>query len=268
MSESRHRELPGAADTADRESRAEALLVEGLDEYFQGHFEEAIHLWTRVLFVDRAHARARAYINRARTAQSERLRRADEMLHAAGDLLARGDLDQARRLLANAEQTSGADEKVAELWARLERVERTRGPGSGRESSAAGIVDARPVRSVWWSLRIVAQGLAASAFAVFLFTLAVSPVVGEWIAGQRGAPAGRGADEPPPLEVLTIEDAALVRARSLYARGRLAEALVVLDGVGSVDERHDVDQLRVEIQRLLLSNGRTGAVRPPEDGVR
>jgi hypothetical protein len=130
------------------------------------------------------------------------------------------------------------------------------------------IVDARPVRSVWWSLRIVAQGLAASAFAVLLFTLAASPVVGEWIAGHRGAPAGRGAVESPRLEVLTTEDTALVRARSLYARGRLAEALVVLEGVGTVDVRHDVDELRVEIQRWLLSSGRTGPARPPEDGVR
>src|SRR5690606_17337195 len=117
------------------------LLVEGLDKYFQGNYDEAIHLWTRVLFIDRTHARARAYINRARTALGERQRHADEMLHGAGDLLDRGDLDAARQLLVNAEQTSGADEKVAELWARLERIERTRSPTPHLSPGPPAIVD-------------------------------------------------------------------------------------------------------------------------------
>ena len=61
--------------------QAEALLVDGLERYFNGRYEDAIHLWTRVLFLDRSHARARAYIDRARTALAERQRRAEEMLH-------------------------------------------------------------------------------------------------------------------------------------------------------------------------------------------
>ena len=246
--------MPGAADVAERESRTEALLVDGLDQYFEGHFEEAIHLWTRVLFIDRSHDRARAYINRARTAQSERARRGDEMLHAAGDLLTRGQLDQARRLLANAEQASGADEKVAELWARLERVERTR--HAAPASPAVAVVDARPVRSWRWSARIAVQCLAAAAFAVLVFTMAASPVVGEWLAGQRGSAPARATSGPPPLEVLTTEDVALVRARQLYARGRLAEALAVLDRAEGPAWQRDVDQLRAEIERWLLMSGR------------
>jgi tetratricopeptide (TPR) repeat protein len=259
MSESRHRELPGAADAADRESRTEALLVDGLDQYFQGHFDEAIHLWTRVLFIDRTHARARAYINRARTAQAEGLRRTDEMLQTAGELLSRGDLAQARRLLANAEQASGADEKVAELWARLERVERTRQVAA--TVPAIGIVDARPVRNwrrVW---RVAAQTMAAGAFAVLLVSVVGSPVVGEWITGNRGAGAPRVASVARPLEVLSVDDVALVRARQLYARGRLAEALDVLDRVDGVNgSRESVDRLRVEIQRWLLMSRQNAAV--------
>ena len=49
-------------------ARLEALLVDGLERYFTGRYEDAIHLWTRVLFLDRSHARARAYIDRARRA--------------------------------------------------------------------------------------------------------------------------------------------------------------------------------------------------------
>ena len=250
MSESSHRELPGAAEAGDRESRAEGLLVDGLDQYFQGNFDEAIHLWTRVLFIDRTHARARAYINRARTAQGERLRRADEMLHMAGDLLTRGDLDQARRLLATAEQASGADEKVAELWARLERVERTR---QMAPASPVAIVDARPVRGWGWIGRMVAQVTAVGAFAVLLVSVVASPVVGEWLAGRRGAGSTRATSATRPLDVLSVEEVALVRARQLYARGRLSEALAVLDRVdGASGNRDVIDRLRVDIQRGLL----------------
>ena len=56
------------------DARIEQLLVAGLDHYFAGDFESAINLWTRVLFLDRHHDRARAYIERARSAQAERQR--------------------------------------------------------------------------------------------------------------------------------------------------------------------------------------------------
>jgi tetratricopeptide (TPR) repeat protein len=247
MSESKLRELPGTAAAADKESRTEALLVEGLDQYFEGRFDEAIHLWTRVLFIDRTHARARAYINRARTAQSERLRRADEMLHAAGDLLDRGDLREARGLLADAEQASGADEKVAELWAKLERVERSRH------------VPAR-------MLRVGAQVVAIAALAVFVVSLAASPVVGEWVSGGSTNGIVVDAGGPRPLEVLSSEDAAMVRARHLYSRGRLTEALTILDRTATDGtSREAVDQLRIEIQRWLLLS-RLGSATTAETG--
>ena len=54
--------------------RVEELLLAGLDHYFAGQHELAINVWTRVLFLDRGHARARAYIERARGAIAERQR--------------------------------------------------------------------------------------------------------------------------------------------------------------------------------------------------
>ena len=50
--------------------------------YFRGRFERAIDVWTRVLFLDRSHARARAYIDRARAAVAERVRESEALLHA------------------------------------------------------------------------------------------------------------------------------------------------------------------------------------------
>src|SRR5687767_13533447 len=126
MPDSRRVLSTGSSGAVDRDSRAEALLVDGLERYFNGQFEEAIHLWTRVLFLDRSHARARAYIDRARTALAERQRQADEMLHATGEWLAQGDADRARALLTKAEASFGDDERAAELRLRLERLERLR----------------------------------------------------------------------------------------------------------------------------------------------
>src|SRR6187402_2854273 len=109
MPETKRLESTPASEVADRDSRAEALLVEGLDRYFAGQYEDAIHVWTRVLFLDRSHARARAYIDRARTAIAERQRASDEMLHATSEMLTRGDAAEARRLLDEILNTGGDD---------------------------------------------------------------------------------------------------------------------------------------------------------------
>ena len=59
------------ASEPDRDAKIEQLLLVGLDHYFAGRYELAINVWTRALFIDRSHARARAYIERARSAQAE-----------------------------------------------------------------------------------------------------------------------------------------------------------------------------------------------------
>ena len=41
-------------------TRDQHLLLAGLDHYFSGRYEQAIDVWTRALFFDRSHARARA----------------------------------------------------------------------------------------------------------------------------------------------------------------------------------------------------------------
>jgi len=51
-----------AEAASDRDAKIEQLLLVGLDHYFAAHYELAINVWTRALFLDRSHARARAYI--------------------------------------------------------------------------------------------------------------------------------------------------------------------------------------------------------------
>src|SRR5688500_15748078 len=117
--------LPVVADVPerDRDARIEELLLAGLDHYFSEQHELAINVWTRVLFIDRGHARARAYIERARSAVAERQRKGDELLHTGSAAFDRGDAEGARKLVASAvEHGASADEALA-LLARIERLD-------------------------------------------------------------------------------------------------------------------------------------------------
>src|SRR4051812_19259851 len=104
------------------ESRIEELLLAGLDHYFSGQHELAINVWTRVLFLDRSHARARAYIERARTAIAERQREGDELLHAGLAAFSRGEAVDARRLLTSAVERGARPEEAMAVLERLDRV--------------------------------------------------------------------------------------------------------------------------------------------------
>ncbi len=249
MAEIRRSDLGDNGAGPERDGRIESLLVEGLDRYFANRYEEAVHIWTRVLFLDRSHPRAKAYIDRARTALAERQRRGDELLHASRSLLEQGKTGDARQLLTEAVAATGDDERAAALRMRLDRLDRTRWgiPADAilpATSSRAGIVVAP---AIWWSL------------------IAATSLVTLWLVAQLVFPAWQPIDTAPPtvtfvaapLPVLGHADVALVRARTLFQRGRLADALLALDRVGVDDRRRtEADRLRVEIQRLLLAADR------------
>src|SRR5438132_14410834 len=88
-----------SAPAADRDAKIEHLLLTGLDHYFAAQYEHAINVWTRALFLERSHARARAYIERARSALAERQRESEELLQNGVAAFQRGDAPEARRLL-------------------------------------------------------------------------------------------------------------------------------------------------------------------------
>lgn len=255
MSEPRRAEF-SATPAVDQASQADALLVQGLDQYFLGRFEDAIHIWTRVLFLDRSHPRARAYIDRARSAIAERQRRSDEMLQATQQLLDRGDAVAARALLREAVAAGGEDERAAALRLKLERVELA---VAASPSGRLAIEAAPDVVPAWEWPRRVGRGriaLAALAGAVGLYIAIGSGVGPRWFAET-----GDTRDLAPPanaarLPVLSSSDVAIIRARTLYGRGRLAEALQALDRVDDHSPvRVEADALRIEIQRLLLASG-------------
>jgi tetratricopeptide (TPR) repeat protein len=264
MAEPRRHDSPPAADAADRDSRAEMLLVQGLDRYFSGQFEDAIHIWTRVLFLDRTHARARAYIDRARSALAERQRRGEEMLQASRDLLAQGRPDAARDLLRAAVEARGDDDQASALLVHLERFERLHAPAW---QTPARRRDARPVPGWVWRRR--SRVLAVTVCAVAAGLLISFGLGGSSPSAWLGLPHGRAPLAPSAIQppaVLTSAEVALVRARTLYSRGRLAEALHVLNRVSRESPlRASADAMKVEIQQLLLATGRQPG--PPADAL-
>lgn len=234
--------------------RVDALLIEGLEHYFDGQFEHAIHLWTRVLFLDRHHVSARAYIERARGAIAERQRRADESLQAVARMLDEGRAVEARTRLTAVIAATGDDERTAALRLRLERVERASG-GFPR-------IHAAPMETpAWWrhglavaNYRVRLRYAAAAAVLLCLFVIGSSPAVQHWIGLASVPDTPVQAPAVVVVPVPTAAEVALIRARALYARGRLSEALGALERVSPEQtERADADRLRVEIQRVLLA---------------
>src|SRR3954471_1705916 len=114
---------PHPATEAERDAKIEQLLLAGLDHYFAGQYEHAINVWTRALFLDRSHARARAYIERARSALAEKQRQSEELLHSGVAAFERGEGDEARRLIEQAMVEGAPSDEGLAVLDRLNRLE-------------------------------------------------------------------------------------------------------------------------------------------------
>src|SRR5262245_29199603 len=251
------------ATEADRDAKIEQLLLAGLDHYFAGQYEHAINVWTRALFLDRNHPRARAYIERARSAVAERQRQSEELLHSGVAAFQRGEGDEARRLLKAAIEGGAPSEEALALLERLDRLETTtaspRSTESRRErhagAAAAARERSRSKLGLVATLTIVAVILAMGGYAATSDGAAAA--WRSWLALQT-VPENT-ASAPPvvreqPLAVPRRGEIALARARALAAGGHLSDALVMLESVQPTDvQRADADRLRADIQRQLLA---------------
>ena len=263
MSDPLRTELARAADALsglDREARVEQLLLQGLDHYFAGAYESAIHVWTRVLFLDRGHDRARAYIERARGAQAERQRESEELLHRGMAAFDRGETTSARSLLSAAASQGASPEVALSYLERLDRLETPArvppAPGRVEEPHGAAanseIPPARPSRQRWRFYAVAMTSVVAVTLAAWaglvLFELADIRVLRRAPGNAPATPAM--AEEPLP--VLREADIALARARARYETGHVFEALNLLDTIRPMDPvQADADRLRAQIQEVL-----------------
>jgi hypothetical protein len=256
--------LPTAGEVpeADRDARVEELLLAGLDHYFLGQHELAISVWTRVLFLDRGHARARAYIERARSAIAERQRESEELLHTGVAAFDRGDAGAARRLLTSALERGAASEEAVALLERLDRLEMA--ARSDRSRAAIGPLAlppdhpsapaeaSRPSRIAWIAAGVCA-GLGVAALAAWLWT---GPGAG-WVPAPSAATPPASPSAVDPLPIPSPAEVAFSRAQRLHEAGRLHDALDALDGIRQGDPwRPRADALRATIQRQLLDTVR------------
>lgn len=254
---------PQQAQTgADDEARIEHLLVTGLDHYFAEQYEQAINLWTRVLFLDRNHDRARAYIDRARSAQAERQRISEALVHQGLDAFDKGEVARARELLSDALAKGASHDVALGVLGRIDRLDAGQRsgiritPSTRRKpfSTAAADGEREPAHrgtlALWWATAAAIVLVTAISFVI------VSPNGwSDWFPVQAttGTPV-QFTLAPAPLPIPAPTEGYLAQARAMFASGRLRDALRALDRVPVGDTlRPDAERLRADIQRELLA---------------
>ena len=244
----------------DRDARVEELLLTGLDHYFSGQHDLAVNVWTRVLFLDRGHARARAYIERARSAIAERQREGEELLHTGAAAFHRGDQAAARALLKSAIDRGAGGEEAMVLLQRLDRLETAplhveaarHATRTGRELAASPTESSAGSRVVW-----IVGGVAAGVLLAALALMTLGDQGAQWFGLTREARTTTPVRPEEPLPVPTASELSLSRARALRDRGHLREALEALDAVGYGDRlQEEANELRARIQQDLLAAAR------------
>jgi tetratricopeptide (TPR) repeat protein len=265
----------GEAPERDCDGRVEELLLTGLDHYFAGRYDLAINVWTRVLFLDRGHAGARAYIERARGAIAERQREGDELVHTGAEAFDRGDIEGARRLLTLALDRGAASEEALALLNRLERLEAVAVPPDLVAGRHAGrLLGARQPRAdtretgrsrvIWVASGIVCGLLVAVSAGVVLWIRGDA-----WLAWTPPPVTGSSSYVTEPVPVPSASDVWMARGRDSYAKGRLHEALGALESIRPGDPlRGQADACRAAIQRQLLAAARGADASPPADALR
>jgi len=249
---------PSAA--GEREATIEALLLGGLDRYFASDYEQAIDVWSRVLFIDRGHARARAYIERARSALAEQHRESEELVHSGIAAFERGDRETARRLLSSAVARGGAHDVALAFLARINRVSPARAevnslplPEVGQAVSLERPTPRRTIAKFLTATLAVCAGCAAA----YLLTSSLDSIQ-SFVPSATESPASARAPfatPPAPLIVPRSSEGALDRARALFASGRLYDALRTLELVRPTDPLWaDANRLKADIQRVLLAD--------------
>lgn len=247
----------------DRQALIEQLLLAGLDHYFSGRFEEAIHVWTRVFFLDRGHARARAYIERARGAVAERQREAEaqsaeETLRATQSALAYSTASTASAgMMRGAVELSRSD-GPPRRFTRRDLLWRSADPEPVALPDPPPALHAAPVVvGAGASGRLIAHVLLVSLAVVLLFGAGYVVFdrdrLATWWRGTPETLAPPPVVTSEPLPAPRLAEQTIARARTLFAGGHLQEAARLLSSIRPDDAlRQEADRLTAEIQRAML----------------
>ena len=248
---------------AEDDARIEHLLVTGLDHYFAGEFEAAINLWTRVLFLDRNHDRARAYIDRARSAQSEQHRVSEALVHQGLEAFDRGEVVRARALLSDALDQGASHDLALGVLGRIDRLDvgqarpaAPASPAARRRALPKRLTSDKPGTErrfhagLWAGLVLGVMAIGA----VALYFDSPMTLNGLWPSAPATDRPVLATITPAPLTIPLPTETYLTQARALFAGGKLRDAMRMLDRVPFGDSlRQDADRLRGDIQRELLA---------------
>ncbi len=255
------------------------LFRQGENLYALGMYQQAIHVWTRILFLEREDTRAKSAIERAKRAVSERQRELDVELAAAAELLDTGDIEAAA---SGVRHVLSIDPRYAEGHQLAERIAARNRRNDVTPTNA--VVDEDASESLPFKKRVLLlrvsrnsspslhpRGNASSnkmaGFKMAGFGLGVILVFasgalylhlnwesivsdGAFVTGSALAPGGAG---PSDASVPGASELRYYNGARLYAKGRYREALAELSLVGRDDavfERARSLILRIE-DRLL-----------------
>jgi hypothetical protein len=267
----RRNSTDSGARASDRHALIEQLLLAGLDHYFVGQYEQAIHVWTRVFFLDRGHARARAYIERARCALAERQREAEARVAEDAVALRSGGFALTASSSFGGQVASDVADMPVTQPRRLSRRDLWRGAS---EPPAVAVPEratvAVPARTPGARLRT--HVLLVTLATVLLCSAAYVVIARDRLAAWWRMPVDAPAASVPlvsrePLPLPRASEIALTRAKLLYARGHLHAAVQALSAVGADDPlRRDADALLTDIERALLESAGLRAASPSRTG--
>ena len=220
----------------DQAARIDQLLTAGLDEYFAGRYDGAVQVWSRVFFLDRTNARARAYIERARSAVAERQRVAEATAASAADVQ-RGWGDEARPAEPRPIADSGVLVVSGALAARLAP------PQPAPDANPADRGEAGP--TVRRGAK-VAHTLLVAAAGVLLFVAGYTVAARDRIFELVGGVSSRRA----PAANARASEVALHDARQAFDARRYDDARRALTRIPGDDPlRAEADALVAQIQR-------------------
>jgi tetratricopeptide (TPR) repeat protein len=125
---------PGPSlDLADRkeisspselEPKIDELMRQGDRLVRSGRYQQAIHVWTRILFLDRGSYPARDAIEKAKRMLAERQREIDMMVLDATQFHRDGDRQKAKKLLDHVLSIDPRHTEARSLWEKLDTLER------------------------------------------------------------------------------------------------------------------------------------------------
>jgi len=240
------------------------LLRFGEALYASGEYQQAIHVWTRILFLDRSNSEARVRIDRAKQAVAERQRKLDAQVADAVGLLEAGEIGRARESVRSVLATDASHSEARALSDAIDALDRraeapvpeaeTRAP----QPSSKGVIvrvpkgaraSASPAGRTAVSFKITAFLLGALA----LFASSAFYLSRNWDAIVSGGSFGGPPDaaktvliDRPAASVPDLSELRYYNGERLFAQGRYREALA---------ELHRVDRgskVAVEARGLVL----------------